>query len=453
VAPDHPEVKNVENDFASLFGKDDDDGTGETTTTTTLEYFGNVTVGTDVSLSELRGVYDAVVLAYGCDDDKKLGLVGEELEGVLSAREFVAWYNGHPCFVSVGDKVKSALSRRPNDDGNKVVVIGQGNVALDCARVLAKGGKGLYDTDVAAHSLPVLGDGVASVTVLGRRGHVQGAFTIKELRELVKLKKEGYDTSFLVRTDELDRGTTASSKEELRGPGSRPKTRIDKLLRDAASSCGDESGETSKEISLRFLLNPVKFLPKESDASRVGAVVCERTELRGEPFLQRAVGTGEMETFEADLVLVSIGYKGIPLTDMENEIFDHAKGVVKNDHGKVITTSSSQESTTEAALFACGWLKRGPVGIIGTNITDAKDTVESIMSHFEKRRRQHPPPRKGAHARDELATLLKNRDVHVVDWSSFQKIDDAEKRRDRRRSDSQPREKFTDVADMMRVLE
>lgn len=167
VAPDHPEVKNVQKDFAALF-KD----------SSTVSFMGNVTVGRDVSLNELRELYDVVVLAYGCESDRKLGIPGEDsLAGVISAREFVAWYNGHPDYLHIGRLVADALRDEP--EKSSVVVVGQGNVALDCARVLAKGASGLVDTDIASHALPILKEGVKCTSVLGRRGHVQGAFTIK----------------------------------------------------------------------------------------------------------------------------------------------------------------------------------------------------------------------------------------------------------------------------------
>ena len=173
VAPDHPEVKNVENDFAALFENQPD----------RMKFWGNVHVGDQeagVSVEELRQIYDVVVLAYGCESDRKLSLPGEEhLSGILSAREFVAWYNGHPHFEHIGEKVAQALGGSAAGDKSEVVVIGQGNVALDCARILGKGSKGLRDTDIASRALPVIGGGVPIVTVVGRRGHVQGAFTIK----------------------------------------------------------------------------------------------------------------------------------------------------------------------------------------------------------------------------------------------------------------------------------
>ena len=201
-APDHPEVKNVENDYASLFEKEVARGSIESNfvenRTSSLSYFGNVDVGKDISLSQLQSLYHIVILAYGCQAaDRRLGIPGEDtLEGVLSAREFVAWYNGHPDFGHIGPIVERCLrplsSRCAEDSSDsagsvpagtiskaRVVVVGQGNVALDVARILAKGKPGLIDTDIPESVLQILQGGVSHVSVVGRRGHVQGAFTIK----------------------------------------------------------------------------------------------------------------------------------------------------------------------------------------------------------------------------------------------------------------------------------
>jgi len=182
VAPDHPEVKNVERDFAAQFETSNDNPSSS------LSFFGGVEVGKDVKLSTLQSMYDVVVLAYGCQAaDRRLNIPGEDLEGVLSAREFVAWYNGHPEFGHIGAVVKECLwgSTDINDVQDdqvstaKVVVVGQGNVALDVARILAKGKRGLIETDTPSSVLEILKGGASHISVLGRRGHVQGAFTIK----------------------------------------------------------------------------------------------------------------------------------------------------------------------------------------------------------------------------------------------------------------------------------
>lgn len=415
VAPDHQEVKNVQTDFSALFQKGG------------VSFYGNVTVGEDVSLQELRELYDVVVLAYGCGSDRKLGIPGEDsLSGVLSAREFVAWYNGHPDFSHVGSLIYKALRGSPQEAN--VVVIGHGNVALDCARILAKGSPGLMDTDVSSLALPILGFGVKSTTVVGRRGHVQGAFTIKELRELTKLDEEGHQTSFLVSHEELDLGMSDATVQELESPSGRPKQRIDKLLRSVASH---PPPTNPKHVSLRFLLNPIRFAPDEHDATSLGSVVCERAKLEGGPGHQQAVGTGDLVQFPAQLALVSAGYKGIAIPGLDSNLFDCQRGLVVNSHGKVADAFSGL-----GGLYVTGWLKRGPSGIIGTNISDAKDTVGSILKDLENR-----VPKKDTAT--SLTDILKRRQVKVVDWEAYQRIVEFENNPERKRSKDQPREKIS----------
>ncbi|KAL7538996.1 hypothetical protein ACHAXR_008939 [Thalassiosira sp. AJA248-18] len=475
VAPDHPEVKNVENDFAKMFqneilaGDINIDNTSDEydLPSSSLSYFGNVDVGKDISLSHLQSLYHIVILAYGCQNaDRRLGIPGEDtLDGVLSAREFVAWYNGHPEFGHIGPIVKrclwpSSASSSPeggteefsNDEEegsgvssaeeeispSRVVVIGQGNVALDVARVLAKGKPGLIDTDTPNSVLQVLRGGVRHVSIVGRRGHVQGAFTIKEIRELTKLKKDGYDASFFVRKEELDLGMTESSIAELKGPSGRPKTRIDKLIQESAVTFESSNSDAAKQVELRFLMNPVRIDPNDSNSDRVGCVICERTKLEGEPFKQKPVGTNETETMPADLVLVSIGYKGMPLEGMnELQLFDSQKGIVANDHGKVAGGDN---------LFVTGWIKRGPTGIIGTNIMDAKDTVGSVMKSIDSGSVQPSDLIKGRVGLDEHLQL---QGVHAITWHQFLNIEAAETDRNRLRSDVQPREKIVSLKEML----
>jgi len=471
VAPDHPEVKNVENDFVALFegetnaqdvgtsttGNINDDHNDSARKETAIAFRGNVEVGRDVSLSELQSLYDVVVLAYGCESDRRLGVPGEDLVGVLSAREFVGWYNGHPGYVYLTDTLSRVLSK-PSPASADVAVIGHGNVALDCARVLAKGSMGLLSTDIASHALSVLEDGVRKVTVVGRRGHIQGAFTIKELRELTKLRKEGIDVSFRVSSEEMDMGMTDASSEELKGPMARPKGRIDKLLRQVAAAGGDTGPDTdiaSREVSLRFLMNPVEFLPSESDPEVVGALVCERTRLEGEAGRQRAVGTGQFETIPAQLALLSIGYKGVALPGLE-ETFDKQKGTIDNDHGRIINGTSENDL---ARSYCSGWIKRGPTGIIGTNIPDAKDTVSAILTDLEAGLLKSDRNSNGSATecrscgREGLDAILKERSTHVVNWEAYRKIENVEKDPSRLRHEGQPREKITNVQDMLSSLQ
>lgn len=427
VAPDHPEVKNVENDFSHLFEKYSDGNN------LSMAFRGNVTVGKDVQLDELQRLYDIVVLAYGCESDRKLGIPGESLKGVFSAREFVAWYNAHPDFSYLQESLKDVLK---DPENAQVVVIGQGNVALDCARILTKGRKALEHTDIASHALDVIQNGVKSTVVLGRRGHIQGAFTIKELRELTKLE----DADFIVHQQDLDHGKTEQSIQELNSEGARPKVRINKLLEDAASNCSHQTEHRSKKVELRFLLNPVKFIPDDNDDSRLGSILCEVTTLKGEAHKQVAVGTGEMTEIPAQMALVSIGYKGVALPGMKCDTFNEEKGVVNNSHGKV-----------ESNLYVSGWLKRGPSGIIGTNIHDAKDTVASILNDIKSRKIRNII-KDAIEGRSGLDNLLKKRGIIHVNWDQFKMIDKAEKEETRLRNPQQPREKISNVHDMLKCL-
>ena len=487
VAPDHPEVKNVQHDFQTLLEQQ-----GPTTSTSSsIEYLGNVTVGRDISLHELRQSHHAVVLATGCESDRTLDLPiatgtsssasssanddnppppqkippddnnHPSLKGILSAREFVAWYNGHPEYTHIGPLVQDALTTttRPTSSSSSssddestttireasVVVVGQGNVALDCARILAKGGTGLYHTDMAAHALPVLGQGVRRITVVGRRGHVQGAFTIKELRELVQLQEEGHDTDFVVRSDELDQGATPASIDELEGPGGRPKKRIDKLLRKAAAS-STATSSSNKRLDLRFLLNPSAWQADKDDSSRLGGVLCERTRLEGEAGDQQAVGTGEMEEIPAQLALVSIGYKGLLMPGLDDRFFDADRGVVRHEHGRIDpAVVSSDDANMLGGLYAAGWIKRGPSGIIGTNIPDARDTVNTILQDLE----DIQSPSNHEHTINDLKKLLTERGVEVVDWEAYRRIEAHEAASTR--SDEQPREKITNLQEQLDV--
>lgn len=291
VAPDHPEVKNVQNDFDQLLTKKENN----------IQFYGNVNVGKDVSLKELRELYDVVVLAYGCESDRPLQIPGNDLDGILSAREFVAWYNGHVDFDWVGPIVERALTRKSSTNSNiqNIVVLGHGNVALDCARILAKTREELETTDITTQALDVLdcNPKTRQISIVGRRGHVQGAFTIKEVRELTKLPH----ADFVVRPDELALGkSTEASQKELKS--SRPRARIDKLLMAHCSASESESDDSSTtQVHLRFLVNPVRFEASE-DGSSLAGVVCERTQLVGETGQQHAEGTGEEEALDAELV-------------------------------------------------------------------------------------------------------------------------------------------------------
>ena len=336
VAPDHPEVKSVTNDFEAV-AKD-----------ARVTLLANVAVESDdITINDLKTWYDAVVLAYGATDDKKLGIPGEDtLDGIISARDFVNWYNGHPTTTTTPRHVKNS---------ENVVVIGQGNVSLDCARILLKDVKDLCHTDISSSALSYL-NGLTSnkkISIVGRRGSAQAAFTIKELREISKITRIG------LRRDELDASLTKASKEEI--SKSRAKTRIAKLFEQIYST---DTTSTSK-LDIRFLLSPIAFIADTVDSSKVGAVRVERMELSGPPDAQVVKGTGVTLDIPASLVIRSIGYK----VESLNDSLPLRDNYISNDKGRVCEK-----------LYVVGWCKRGPSGIIGSNIQDAKETVYSILS-------------------------------------------------------------------------
>mmetsp|Transcript_24990 Transcript_24990/g.40556 ORF Transcript_24990/g.40556 Transcript_24990/m.40556 type:complete len:453 (+) Transcript_24990:70-1428(+) len=401
VAPDHPEVKSVSNDFDAVMED------------SRVRFYGNVAVGEDVQVSALRNIYDCVVLAYGAGNDRALGLDNEmETTNVWGAREFVNWYNGHPEMV---DRSPPML------DCESAAVIGQGNVALDCARVLTKDIDDLAKTDISSQALELLSlSKIRSVSVVGRRGSAQAACTMKELRELTKLSNVGC----MVRPEELEQSHTAASLEEI--AKTRPVKRMDDLL--TKTSLGyDNAAKQKRNVQLRFLASPSAI---HSDPNgRIASITLQHNKLIGEPFHQKAVPiTDSFEQLDCGLLIRSIGYKSTPL---EGVPFDTQNNVVKHTHGKV-----------EDGLYASGWVKRGPVGIIGTNIVDAKDTVHTMVHDLE-----------GATAKQSSVELMdilpEEAKGKVVSWEGYQTINKEEELRGSQSTPPKPRDKMLTKAEML----
>ena len=380
-----------------------------------------------MSVQELRDRYSAVILAYGAVSDRNMGIEGENLKNVFSARAFVNWYNGHPDFASF----------KPNLDCEDVVIVGQGNVAIDCARILAKTVDELRETDIAQHALVALSTSkVKRIHVVGRRGHVQAAFTMKELREITRLD----DANCVVKAEELERCRNPQSLKEIENQ--RAKKRLDALLVELAGSSGSPSAKR-REVILRFLLSPSKLIADPNDSTKIGSFELDVTTLEGEPEKQSARSTGKKEVIRAGMVLRSIGYKSESLPGVP---FDSRKSIVKNVLGRVM----SDQGSVEAGLYCTGWLKRGPSGIIGTNITDARETVACILEDkkggkLDKFGLDSPL----ASLRSLLQTRGKDT-TKLVDWQSWLKID--EKERADGLSVGKPREKIVSVEKMLNVV-
>jgi ferredoxin/flavodoxin---NADP+ reductase len=376
VAPDHENIKAVSRAFEKTAAKPG------------FRFFGNVEVGKDVSHDELLGHYDAVVYTVGAQTDRRLGIPGEDLPGSWPATAFVAWYNGHPDHHGLEFDLTH----------ERAVVIGNGNVAIDCVRMLALTAEELAPTDTTAAAVEgIVGSGLQEIVMLGRRGPVQAAFTPPELKELSELA--GAD----VIVDQADLELDPASERELEADRERARRNLD-LLREYAAR---EPAGKPRRIVLRFLASPVAILGND----RVEAIEVVRNELVEEGGRIVARPTGETETIECGIVLRSVGYKGIPLPGVP---FDEGRGIIPNDAGRV----GDAERT-----YVAGWIKRGPSGVIGTNKKDATETVELLLADA----------RAGAlrRVRDEstqsLETLLENRGVDFVEYAGWQAIDAAER--------------------------
>jgi ferredoxin/flavodoxin---NADP+ reductase len=381
VAPDHQEIKRLDDTFdRETLGRG-------------CRFFGNVEVGVDISHPELMEHYDAVVYATGAQTDKSLGIPGEDLPGSWAATEFVAWYNGHPDYR----ELEFDLSHE------RVVVIGNGNVAADVVRILTRGIGELERTDIADHALEALRESqVEEVVVLGRRGPAQAAFTSSELREL------GYMDGVDVRIDPEDAELDPLSQEWLDAEGTFTARKNVELLREFAARPAD--GDAARRIVLRFLRSPVEI----RGADRVEAIDVGRNEIvrADDGTLRPRLVEQDVETIECGLVLRSVGYRAVPLPDVP---FDERSYVLPNDRGRVRNT----DGNPVPGVYAVGWIKRGPTGILGTNKRDADETVERLAEDLASgalKPRRLP-------AREEIDALIGGRKPGVVTADGWHAID------------------------------
>ncbi len=403
VAPDHPKIKTAVRVYEKIADRPD------------FRLLGNVTVGEDISIDELRRHYDAILLAYGASSDRRLGIPGEDLPGSHTATEFVGWYNGHPDYR---DRVFD-LSHET------AVVIGQGNVAVDVARILCKTPDELRGTDIAAHALEALAQSrIRHVYVVGRRGPVQARFTPQELRELGRLEATRPEVS------NEDLALDPLSEAELADKDNLHSQRNMAVLEELAAM--DRAG-AARTCHIRFFRNPVAI----QGATRVEQVVLEKTVLSGAPFRTRAEGTGLVEAIPCGLVFRSVGYRGVALPGVP---FDAARGIVPNDRGRVL-----QDGVPVPGLYVAGWIKRGPSGVIGTNKPDSYETAAALV---EDRAVLPACPESAPHA---VSALLASRGVRVVGWEQWRRIDAAEVARGAEAG--KPREKFTRIAEMLDILQ
>jgi ferredoxin/flavodoxin---NADP+ reductase len=402
VAPDHQKIKTAARVYEKTAERE---GFG---------YLGNVTVGVDISIAELRDFYDAIIFASGAQTDRRMGIPGEDTPGSHTATEFVAWYNGHPDYRDCTFDLTQETA----------VIIGQGNVAVDVCRILAKSVEELKHTDIARHALEALAESrVKDIYMIGRRGPLQAKFTLLEIKELGNLAI----CDPIVDPADLD--LDLLSQVELDGPYNASGKKTYPVLQEFARRLPPAK---PRRCHFWFLYSPISI---EGD-KRVERIVLEKNQLVGDPGDLRAQGAGQLVELPCGLVFRSVGYRGIPLPDLP---FDERRGLIPNDRGRVL-----DHGQPVPGLYVAGWIKRGPSGVIGTNKPDSIETVERLLEDI-------PLLTPSAEADSQaLHRLLAKRGVRVVNFQDWRKIDAAEIAQGE--PSGKPREKFTRVEEMLSIL-
>lgn len=400
VAPDHPKIKSISKQFE------------KTAQDPRFRFFGNVVVGEHVHAHELAERYDAVIYAVGAQSDRALGIPGEDLPGSIAAVDFVGWYNAHPSFEA----------STPDLSGARAVVVGNGNVALDVARILVTDPEVLGQTDIADHALESLRPcGVAEVVVIGRRGPLQTAFTTLELRELGDLE----NVDVIVDPAQL----AGITDEDAAAAGKTAKQNI-AALRDYAARAPRPG---HRRIVLRFMTSPIEI----KGDGKVEAIVLGRNELLTTPDGRvTARDTGEREELPVQLVVRSVGYRGVPTPGLP---FDDASATIPNAAGRV------EGSRNE---YVVGWIKRGPTGVIGTNKKDSQDTVDTLLADLARAGDAGRPEFADDHA-DALAKWLAERQPKLVTSEHWDVIDRHE--RAAGEPHGRPRVKLPSLAKLLHV--
>ncbi len=392
VAPDHQSIKGVSRRYE------------QTALTENVRFVGNVAVGTDVTIAELNALYDAVVLATGAPVDRALDLPGDDLPNLFGSASFVGWYNGHPQFADLD----------PDLSGKTAVVIGMGNVALDVARILSKSRREFEGSDIVSHALEILEKSrIERIVILGRRGPHQIMMTPKELGELARLDRAS------PRVDPRD--LPEVGEDALLEPGLRKSVT---LLRGYAAIPEAIHAEKPIEIEFHFFASPKALIGN----GKLEAIEVERTEVKA----GRAQATGETYRIPAGLVVSCIGYRSSPIPGVP---FDERQGRFANDEGRILP-----------GLYCVGWARRGPSGTIGTNRPDGFDIADKIAQ--DAAQGVLGPARK--QGRPGFDALARERKLEPVTFRDWKKIEEAEERAAR---EGAPREKFVDIAAMMKALD
>ena len=406
VAPDHQKIKAVSATYDKIAANP------------RFRYYGHVEYGTHLGLEDLRGFYHQIVFTTGAPTDNRMDIPGEDLLGSHPATDFVAWYNGHPDYRNL----KFDLS------GERVAIVGVGNVAVDVARILCRTSEELAKTDIADYALLALRESrIKEVTMLGRRGPAQAAFTNPELRELGQLP--GAD--LIIRPEEaiLD----DLSRAALDGGSDRAAGRKVAMLQEFAARQPDGK---PRRLTIRFLVSPTALLG--DGENRLTAMQLVKNELYAtDSGTLRPRPTERIEELAVDTVFRSVGYRGVPLQDVP---FDERRGVIANAQGRVLQTNGQEPLT---GLYASGWIKRGPTGVIGTNKSDASETVKCMVADAADGKLLAP----SGTAIEAAANLVRERQPEFfsyADWLHLNKVEVS-----RGKEIGAPRVKFTRIEEML----
>jgi ferredoxin--NADP+ reductase len=407
VAPDHQKDKSVMRAY---------DKSAENPN---FRFFGNVEYGTHIKLADLTAHYHQVMFTTGAPVDRNLNIPGEDLIGSHSATEFVAWYNGHPDFANLNFDLSQ----------ESVAIVGMGNVAMDVARILSKTPEELRETDMADYALEALrASKVKQVYLLGRRGPAQAAFTPPEIKEMGEL----LDSDVTVLSDEA-----LVDVHSLQYLEANPDKNAEKNIAYITDYAARERTGKSKLLTVRFLVSPVELLGEDGQVRAVKLVKNEAYMSDDGSIRPRA--TDVVEELPAGLVFRSVGYKGVPLPEVP---FHESWGTIDNEKGRVQTTEGEQVT----GLYTAGWIKRGPTGVIGTNKTDAQETVQCMIEDLVAGKILQPDDA----SREAVDMLVRERQPETITFDDWKRIDAKEIKNGE--AQNRPRVKFTNVADMLAVL-
>ena len=384
VAPDHPKIKAVTRVYDRTAGLKG------------FRFFGNVEIGRDVTVDELERHYHAIFYTFGAEADRELGIPGEDLPGVHPASDLVGWYNAHPDFA---DREFGL------DQSRRAIVIGNGNVALDVARMLALDDAELRTTDIADHAIEVLDTStIEEIVVVGRRGPAQAAFTNPEVIELGELE----EAEVVVEPAEVELDPVSLAWIESDEADKTARVNVETVQ----GYTGRNPGTKPKTITLRFLRSPVEIVGRD----RVEGIVLGRNELVEEEGILKARDTGDREELSCELIFRSVGYRGAPLAGVP---FDSTSGTIPNQAGRVM---EGPDGPRRVGHYTAGWIKRGPSGVIGTNKKCATETVEMLLEDVAEGSLLSP----SEPSPESIEELLAERQVHQVSFSGWERIDETE---------------------------